>query len=155
MFLKLCVLHNAENTSKGGGTCCRNARSVSIYIYISIYTYRSSSRNPRFSVYFRFPGFPLFRTSILSSDLDSTGNFTRDIVSWKFFSIFILILIKSGNNLWKRYKTFYRKIVYAFFSFFNSTLYWMQNFLKKFSRHYIPCKISRRIQTWSQNRGTK
>ena len=47
--------------------------------------YRSSSRNPRFSAYFCVPGFPLFYNPILSSDSDSTENFTRDIASWKLF----------------------------------------------------------------------
>ena len=69
--------------------------------------------------------FPLFCTPILSSYLDSTGNFTRDIVSWKFFSIFIFIWIKSGNNLWKWCKIFYQKIEKSspiFFQFSNLIL---------------------------------
>ena len=44
------------------------------------YIHRFSSRNPHFSAYFLFHGFPLFFTPILSSDLDSTKNFTRDVV---------------------------------------------------------------------------
>ena len=45
------------------------------------FLYRILFRNPHFSAYYQFSGFSLFCPFILRSDLDSTGNFTRDIVS--------------------------------------------------------------------------
>ena len=54
------------------------AQSIPI-VRIHIYIYRSSSRNPHFSACFRFHDFSLFAMPILSSDLDSAENFTRDM----------------------------------------------------------------------------
>ena len=75
------------------------------------FLYRSLSRKPHFSAYFQFPGFPLFQNPILSLELDSTRNSTQGIVSWNFFSIFMLIWIKFGTDLWKWCNIFYRRFL--------------------------------------------
>ena len=61
-----------------------------IYIYIDLHL-----KILDFLLIFDFLASPYFRTPILRSYLDSTGNFTRDIVPWKFIQkILHLIQIK-------------------------------------------------------------
>ena len=69
---------NANYTEAG-----ENLKKISVTlnrrkIFRRIDSHISLSLNLRFSAYFRFPGFLLFRNPIPRSDLE---NFTRDIVS--------------------------------------------------------------------------
>ena len=70
--------------------------TVRIHLYIDLYFLQKSY----FFVHFRFICYPLYFILILSSDLDPTGSFTQNIVSWNILDN-VAFDQSTIENLWK------------------------------------------------------